>query len=166
MFDVPAAKVLYADIRERMDNLEAEFETLWPAVRTEVNRIQYRIRKDGQLYPNVAKTIADHDTERDGSELVIYQQISFNPGSTKDRVEELWAAGWQPTEKTDSHYKFTMKGRPGKPWGKKAKLTEEHTSITMVGRSTKRTSRHCLTMHQRVLLSWRSGSPSTGGSSP
>lgn len=125
MFDVPAAKVLHADIRQRMDDLEAEFSTLWPPVRTEVNRIKYRIRKDGQLYPNVAKTLAEADCERDGSELVIYEYITFNPGSTKDRVDELWAAGWQPIEKTDSHYKFSMKGRPGKPWGKKAKLTEE-----------------------------------------
>ena len=52
---------------------------------------------------------------------------SFNPGSTKDRVEKLWEAGWNPTEKSNGHYKFTLKGEVGQKWPTNGKtiLTQE-----------------------------------------
>ncbi len=126
MFNMDLAKEVHADIVSRMDALEAEFDTLWPPVRTEVSRIQYRFKKNGELWPNVIDAIENKDTERDGTELVIYEDIGFNPGSTKHRIEKLWEAGWKPHEKTDTHYKFTMKGGPGRPWGTTGKkLTQE-----------------------------------------
>lgn len=118
-FDKATAEELLSSVTQRMSELEAGFQKLWPPELTEVNRILYRIKADGTLYKNVAEALDKYPkTKIEGRELVCYDYKSFNPGSTKDRVEKLWQAGWEPTEKTKTHFKFLSQARIGSQWGK------------------------------------------------
>lgn len=117
-FNRELAETTLAQLNERVQEVEAEFNRIWPPELREVGRIKYRVRMDGQLYGNVQAAIDNRPkTERDGEELVLYDWHTFKPGSSKQRVERLWEAGWEPTEKTDAHYKFEIKARIGRPWG-------------------------------------------------
>jgi len=124
-FNKEEAEVLLSSITKRMAELEELFQEQWPPELTEVNRIKYRVKKDGTLYSNVADAYSSYPhVELVGAELVCYDYKPFNPGSPKQRVTKLWEAGWQPTEMTKSHYKFTKQARPGEYWGT-ARLTAE-----------------------------------------
>lgn len=108
MFDVPKAEQLLSSIIERMTTLEAEFYELWPPQLKEQKRIQYRVKQDGTPYSTVVNAYASYPhVALEGTELVCYDYESFNPGSPAQRVEKLWEAGWQPTEMTKTHYKFS-----------------------------------------------------------
>jgi DNA polymerase-1 len=41
-----------------------------------------------------------------GGPFSVVEWYEFNPGSAKQRIERLWEAGWQPTERTDGHKDF------------------------------------------------------------
>lgn len=121
MFDEQLARSVLPQIERKLAELEASFQIIWPPSLKEVNRIQYKFKGDGTLYQtvlnaqaNYPKTEIDYETD----ELVCYDYVSFNPGSPKDRVEKLWEAGWDPTEKTKTHYQFGLKAKPGEAWGK------------------------------------------------
>ena len=129
-FDMDLAMKLLPQIKERLYELEANMKDAWPDALVEVNRVKYRTKDNGELYATVTNSMDNYPkTEIDYSdelnpELVCYDWRSFNPGSSKDRVEKLWEAGWDPTEKSKGHYKFTLKGEVGEKWGK-TKLTQE-----------------------------------------
>jgi DNA polymerase-1 len=109
MFDSDKARGLLSSITARMAELEAEFQSLWPPQLVEVNRLKYRVKQDGTLYANVANAYGSYPSvQLVGNELVCYDYKPFNPGSPKQRVEKLWEAGWEPTEKTKTHYKFSQ----------------------------------------------------------
>jgi DNA polymerase-1 len=125
LFDVPKAKDLLVQIKSRMSDLEQVFQTIWPPQLEEVNRIQYRTKGDGSLYKNVEEAMSRYpQTKVEKGELVCFDYVEFKPGSPKDRVEKLWQAGWNPTEKTKTHFKFSREAEPGKMWGK-TKLTQD-----------------------------------------
>lgn len=124
-FDSATARELLSSIHQRMSILENLFQYEWPPELVEVNRLKYRMTKDGSLFRTTANAMEKYPkTEVEGSDLVCYDYKSFNPGSTKDRVGKLWEAGWQPTEKTKTHFKFSSQAGVGKPWGKTI-LTQE-----------------------------------------
>jgi len=124
-FDLDLAYKLLPQIKERLNELEAGMQEAWPPELCEVNRVQYRFKADGSLYETVNKAVANYPkTAIDDTELVCFDWTSFNPGSSKDRVEKLWEAGWNPTEKTKTHYQFDLKGIVGEKWGKTV-LTRE-----------------------------------------
>lgn len=127
MFNQDLAEETLGSVVDRMQILEAEFQKLWPPKLVEDRRIKYRVKLDGSLHKNVQDAIdnsvkTEYDSET--NELVIFDYKNFNPGSVKDRVEKLWEAGWDPTEKTDTHYEFTRDAAPGKKW-RSAVLTNE-----------------------------------------
>ena len=118
-FDRKGAERLLSSVRLNMTRLEKVFQEEWPPQLVVVNRLKYRIKADGELFSTVKKAMEIYPkTEIVGNELLCYDYKSFNPGSTKDRVEKLWEAGWEPTEKTKTHYKFGLQAGVGKPWGK------------------------------------------------
>lgn len=124
-FDTKKAESLLSSVKDRMSVLEEEFQRVWPPELVEVNRLKYRIKADGSLFKSVSDAIGNYPkTERIGDELVCYDYKEFNPGSTKDRVEKLWQAGWSPTEKSKTHYKFLSQAKVGSRWGKTI-LTEQ-----------------------------------------
>ena len=44
---------------------------------------------------------------------------NFNPGSTKQRIERLWEAGWKPVDKTKGHLLFEREEDKDPERGKK-----------------------------------------------
>lgn len=124
-FNKQKAEPVLSAVESRMEELEKQFQFIWPPELQEVGSIKYRIKIDGTLYKNVSDSMQNYPkTEVRGSDLILYDWIGFNPGSAKDRVEKLWESGWQPTEKTKTHYEFTLKARPNGMW-RKTKLTPE-----------------------------------------
>ena len=109
-FDQDKAEEYLGEILCRMEELEAQFQVDFPPVLTEVKRIKYRTKADGSLYKSVTDALEKYphtyvDT-MDEPELVCHDYVSFNPGSTKQRIERLWEAGWHPVDKTMGHIKF------------------------------------------------------------
>jgi DNA polymerase-1 len=123
-FDSEKAKEILQEINERKSLLEVEFQQVWPPWLEEVNRVQYRMKLDGTLYSTTERAIQQYPkVELHGNEVVCYDYHTFNPGSTKDRIDKLWEAGWKPTERTKGGYKFDRL-KPGEKWGKDS-LTRE-----------------------------------------
>lgn len=117
-FNKDRAVKLLEEIIQRKTVLESEFQQIWPPWLEEANRIQYRMKKDGSLYTTTQKAIELYPkVEYEDGFLVCYDYKSFNPGSSKDRVDKLWEAGWEPTERTKNGYKF-LRVKPGEMWGK------------------------------------------------
>lgn len=109
-FNGTRAEELLVSIHRDLKDLEDKFEEVFPATLTEVNRIKYRLTKEGNEFASVTKAKAKYDmTQVIGDELVCYEWVKFNPGSPKDRIDKLWEFGWKPTEKTKGHNKF-LKG--------------------------------------------------------
>jgi DNA polymerase I-like protein with 3'-5' exonuclease and polymerase domains len=120
-FDIERARRVLPEIQHRMMELEAEFQDIWPPKLVEVNRVQYKTKGDGTLYRTVTKARENYpktEVDSEANELVCYDYRSFNPASTPDRIEKLWEAGWKPTEKTKTHFKFLTRAKPGEKWGK------------------------------------------------
>lgn len=117
-FDKTKAEFLLNSIKTQMKELEDQFQEDFPPKMTEVNRIKYRLKLDGNEMASVVKAKEKFDmTSREGEDLVCYNWVDFNPGSTKVRVDALWGAGWKPTDKTKTHMKFDRLD-VGDPWGK------------------------------------------------
>lgn len=123
-FNVDKAERLLEAVQHRMDTIEPVFQQQWPPWRVEDRRLKYRVNQDGSLNKRLAEAMweaSPGEWELDGDEVVFYRMKEFNPGSTKDRVEKLWEAGWQPYDKSQTHQKF-MRAKVGDMWGK-SKLT-------------------------------------------
>jgi len=124
-FNLQLANEVLPQIQDRLDELSAEMQRAFPPELKEVHRIQYRTKADGELYSTTANAMDNFPkTVIDGDELVCFNWVSFNPGSHQNRIDKLWDAGWNPTEKSKSHYKFSQRGAVGDKWGKKI-LTQE-----------------------------------------
>jgi len=118
-FDTPKADGLLTSIRKQMDTLEEQFQVDFPPKMTPVNTMLYRLKKDGTEASSVVKAKEKYAlTQVVGEDLVCYNWIDFKPGSSKDRIEALWDAGWKPYDKTVTAIKF---GRlsVGDPYGKR-----------------------------------------------
>lgn len=117
-FNKEKAEELLSSIKERMAKLEAKFQECWPPWLTEVNRVQFRIKQDGSFYSTTENAMERYPkTKLEGTELVCYDYETFNPGSTKHRIDKLWEAGWEPVVRTKTHQKFG-RCKPGEMWGK------------------------------------------------
>ena len=110
-FNKAKAEELLDEIQERLSSLEQSLQEDFPPKLTEVNRIQYRRKKDGTLFSSVIKAQEKYfatalDKSVTPNELVCYEYIEFKPSSNKQRIERLWEAGWQPFEKTKKHIEY------------------------------------------------------------
>ena len=113
-FKVEEAKGLLSKVTDEMSTLEAGFSKAFPPELVPNRTIKMRKRKDGKLYPNVLRAMAESpkvEISDDGTELVIFEYKEFNPGSPKQRVDKLWEAGWKPLTKTKGHKKFLQDQR-------------------------------------------------------
>lgn len=139
-FNKREAEVLFHKVKEQQDTLTEEIRADFPPRLVKVKSLSYRIDKDGnevqvikqarEFYP-MTQIIVDIDEfsedceEEDNGVLECYDWEEFNPGSTTQRIDILWAAGWKPFEKTKTHQKFSRM-KVGDPYGKSvAKMDEE-----------------------------------------
>ena len=108
-FNTEHANRLLDDLTEKCNALEQQCQEDFPPQLQLVNRIKYKLTKGGQEFATVAKAREKYpkvEVTNDGEELLCFDWKEFNPGSTKDRIEVLHEAGWQPTEKTKGHLKW------------------------------------------------------------
>jgi hypothetical protein len=106
-YDYEKALTLQKKIDSAMYVLEQEFEAAFPPVLVEDRRIKMRRKKDGQLMAPVMKAMAEADgMEITGDDIILFRKKPFNPGSTKDRIDVLHAAGWKPVNKTKGHKEY------------------------------------------------------------
>ena len=112
-FDEDMAEEYLGGVLTRMAELEAQFQIDFPPKLVEVNRIKYRMKADGSLYKNVTDALGKYSkTYKDGEDLVCMEYVPFNPGSTPQRIDRLWDAGWQPVDKTKGYLKFERERIP------------------------------------------------------
>ena len=117
-FDKPKAEFLLKSVVEKMTALEEQFQIDFPPKMTEVNRLKYRLKKDGGEMATVTKAKERHAlTNIEGEDLVCFDWVSFNPGSSRDRIDALWNAGWKPFDRTKTALKF-QRLEVGDPYGK------------------------------------------------
>jgi len=118
-FNKELAQGLLDSVLVEKDALEEQFQYDFPPSLEIVNTLKYREKADGTPYATVTKARETYSmTNRVGDDLVCYDYITFNPGSSRDRVDVLWDAGWKPYDKTKTHNKF-LRLKVGDPYGKK-----------------------------------------------
>jgi len=118
-FNKDLAQHLLDNVKEQKDELEAQFQEDFPPKLLPVHSIKYREKADGTPYVTVLNAREKYPlTQRVGDDLVCHDFVHFNPGASKDRVDVLWEAGWQPFEKTKTHFLFGRL-KVGDPYGKK-----------------------------------------------
>lgn len=115
-FDLPKAQELLAQLETEMEEVEKEIHSSIPPRVVPGKPKVLRYTKEGRPHANVAKFFGEPvPSFVDGCDFVPVTFESFNPGSHKQRIELLNAAGWQPTEKTKSHLQAErMKNGPEK----------------------------------------------------
>jgi hypothetical protein len=125
-FDSNKAEFLLNAVQVQLKQLEEQFRVDFPPKMTLVNTIKYRVKQDGEEMASVKKAKEKYDlTQKDGDDLLCFNWIDFNPGSTKDRIDALWEAGWKPLDKTKTAYNFERMS-VGDPYGKNKKpITKE-----------------------------------------
>lgn len=127
-FDRVKAEFLLNSVQVKMKKLEEQFQIDFPPKLEEVNRVQYRLKKDGTEMATVAKAKQKYalcQKSLDGTELVCFDWIPFNPGSPQDRIDVLWEAGWKPVDKTKTHLKFERMGVGDKSTPKSEPMTQQ-----------------------------------------
>jgi len=114
-FDIETANKLHLEITKRLQELEERIYQAFPPRLELVKEIKHRVKADGALFKNVQDALNTHPETRIVDEMLqCYDYVTFNPASTKHRVERLWEAGWQPTEKTKGHIKAIREGEEAK----------------------------------------------------
>lgn len=112
LFDKSKAEEMLKSITLEMLELEDSFQKEFPPKLVEVNRLKYRTKKDGSLYSSVEEAMSKYPlTKVDGEELLCFDYKSFNPGSSIDRIDVLWEAGWKPKVKTKGYKKFERESK-------------------------------------------------------
>lgn len=119
-FNEDQAEEYLGSVLVRMEELENQFQIDFPPKLTEMKRIKYKVRADGSLFKSVTDALLRYENTRiDGGDLVCLDYMDFNPGSTKQRIERLWEAGWKPVDKTKGHLLFEREEDKDPERGKK-----------------------------------------------
>lgn len=110
-FNQPAAIGLYSELRYLERQLENEVRDIFPAVRRFVSE-RRMYRKDGSLTAQYRKDCERYflDVEEQTGVYRAFEDVEFNLGSSKQRIDKLLSLGWRPRT-------FTEKGNP-KPFDK------------------------------------------------
>lgn len=104
-FDGPRAIAFYQELRGIEEGYQSEIRNAFPPERVLVRNARTHT-STGNLSAIYQKDIGRYITELDGEGgYSAYEDVPFNIGSPKQRVERLTALGWEATE-------FTPKGQP------------------------------------------------------
>lgn len=114
-FDVATANRLHVEITKRLQELEERIYQAFPPKLELIKTIKYRVKENGDLFKNVQDALNSYpETKIVDDMLECYDYVGFNPGSTKQRVERLWDAGWNPVDKTVGHRMAIRDGKTDK----------------------------------------------------
>lgn len=100
-FDGPRALAFYQQLRKREEDLQDEIRQAFPAQRVLV-RERPMFTKNGSETALLVRDRSTYSVEEDASSGVYraYEDVAFNIGSPKQRIEKLTALGWTADEKT------------------------------------------------------------------
>lgn len=112
-FDEVGGRKLYQQLRGRQSDLTGEIQKLFPPISKLAKRCTFTRTKTGSYPSRIEKARAKYSrvevNDNDGRDWEgtydCYEEIEFNIGSPKQRVERLLELGWKPQ-------KFTEKGFP------------------------------------------------------
>lgn len=105
LFDKPKAEALRDTLSLSVNNLLITLTKDFPKVSRVVREISPCLTKKGTLNSKDFRWVSDNDLTAFSPDapFSLFEWEEFNPGSPKQRVERLNAAGWRPTEKTKGH---------------------------------------------------------------
>lgn len=111
-FDKAGAEDIHTEIVGRLQILTQELVTSFPAKPVLVKEITPRETKHGALHRQDFRWLDSNDLTPffPGASFSRIEFQTFNPGSPKQRIERLNAAGWRPFEKTKGHLKAERDG--------------------------------------------------------
>jgi DNA polymerase-1 len=116
-FDRPAAEELRAELQAILAPIDAIIARDFGVRAVPIKEVNPRINKDGTLNRQDFRWYGSDDLSPfTGGPFTRFEYQEFNPGSHKQVVERLNAAGWKPTDKTDGHVEAVREGR----------VTDEH----------------------------------------
>lgn len=117
-FDIEASKKLYIIISKELSILTKRLQDIFPKKTILVKEVVPKATKFGTIHRGAFKflgTNPDLSAYQVNCPFSVFEWQEFNPGSTKQRIDRLWEAGWQPEEKSDGHKDFLKsRGRYGK----------------------------------------------------
>lgn len=112
-FDVKRAGLLFAEIRQKQEELKEKIYARFPPILTCIREYGNAFKRDGEPTANYLKHQARYpklELTGDGGYRV-FDWVEFNLGSPTQRIEKLIALGWKPREFTA----VTDKGGGGNP---------------------------------------------------
>lgn len=106
-FDYEKGLDVFNSVVKDKEEIEAEFQELFPPKLEPVKELKYSITKKGEENHHVRKAKAEFASwQVKNDKLICYDYIRFDPASPKDRIDRMWEAGWQPVERTKGHIQF------------------------------------------------------------
>jgi hypothetical protein len=113
-YDVEGAMALKVVIDAEIKGILDELQQYFPPRTVLVKTVEPKATKHGTIHRGAFKGITDLTPYSVGSPFSVFEWQEFNPGSTKQRIDRLWDAGWQPTERTKGHREFLKEVRKTK----------------------------------------------------
>lgn len=114
-FDIVAANVLYAELREIEHNIQTEIYTYWPPTLEVVKTCKNPYKKNGKPSANFLRHQSEYETvsvSKDKTQYFCHDYVAFNIGSPVQRVDKLEELGWVARERTPTgNAKPTNKGK-------------------------------------------------------
>jgi DNA polymerase-1 len=107
-FNLEGAKELLQEIEGELRNLDNQLLTAFPPKPKFIREVTPRATKFGTIAKNSIPKVLGNDLTAftPDAPFSLFEFEEFNPGSTKQRVERLWEAGWKPVNKTKGHKDF------------------------------------------------------------
>lgn len=102
-FNKPKAEALYAELRQREEELKNEIYQLWPPQLLPVGEFKAGRRKDGSYTKQYERHLEQYprlEWADDGVGYTAYDYVEFNLGSPSQRIDKLLELGWEPINKT------------------------------------------------------------------
>jgi DNA polymerase-1 len=132
-FNYSNAVELRSRIEAELSGLEAELTKAFPVKVVFEKEVNPRATKHGTINrTSIPRCLGNDYTVYSPDapfSLISYQ--TFNPGSTTQRIERLWEAGWQPINKTDGHSEALRELRTLNR--KRRKTAEDQVAINSLG---------------------------------
>jgi DNA polymerase I len=138
-FDHQGADNLAKQFKDKLDILDKEILDAFPPKCTLVREINPSLTKHGTLHRKDFKWLPCTDGCLDLSPYSADSPFSlvtwepFNPGSVRQIVDRMNAAGWQPTEKTKKHLQVERALRQCRDKAKRKSLQDELTELQTWG---------------------------------
>jgi len=106
-FNIDEAKKIYDEVQSALNDLDTQIKACFPPRTVEIRTITPVLTKNGTLHRKDFKWYDGNDYTifEEGSSFSLFEWKEFNPASTKEMIDVLWAAGWKPVDRTKGHNK-------------------------------------------------------------